>query len=156
MTMVTGPSLSIFHSLIVPTVLLAAPGLSCIVMIELGDTAAITFTTDKGTTAIALGSGDLPVLGTPKVVALIEEAAVAAIAGRVGNTDTTVGSRIEIAHLAPTAIGDTVVTTATVVGVNGRRVNFEAAVTEGDTVVARGVHTRFIVNRELFLESIRT
>lgn len=124
-------------------------------MIEPGSTASITYTTDNRSTAIALGSGDLPVLATPKVVALVEEAAVAAIAGLVPDGDTTVGAHIEVDHLAPTPIGGTVVTTATVVAVNGRRVDYEATVTEGATLVARATHVRYIVNRETFMDSIR-
>jgi fluoroacetyl-CoA thioesterase len=123
-------------------------------MIEPGSTASITFTTDKRSTAIALGSGELPVLATPKVVALVEEAAVSAIAGLVADTETTVGSRINVDHLAPTPIGGTVVTTATVVAVTGRRLDFEATVTEKEALVARATHVRYIVNRCSFMESI--
>ena len=123
-------------------------------MIEPGNTAVIEFTTDEEATAIALGSGDLPVLGTPKVVALVEEAAVAAIAGLVTDADTTVGSHIDVDHLAPTPIGGTVVATATVVAVNGRRVDFEATVTEGEKFVARATHVRYVINRESFMESL--
>jgi len=123
-------------------------------MIEPGNTAVIEFTTDEETTAIALGSGDLPVLGTPKVVALVEEASVAALVGLLADAETTVGSHIDVDHLAPTAIGGTVVVTATVVVVKGRRVDFEATVTEGETLVAKANHVRYVVNRESFLESL--
>ena len=125
-------------------------------MIEPGSTASITYTTDKRSTAIALGSGDLPVLATPKVVALVEEAAVAAVAGLVADTDTTVGSHIDVDHLAPTPIGGTVVATATVVALKGRRLDFEATVTEEAELVAKATHVRYIVNRESFMESVRT
>lgn len=124
-------------------------------MIEPGNTATIDFTTDEQATAIELGSGDLPVLGTPKVVALVEEASVAAIAGLISDTETTVGSHIEIDHLAPTPVGDTVAVTASVVAVKGRRVDFEATVTENGTLAAKATHTRFVVNRESFMDSIR-
>ena len=124
-------------------------------MIEPGSTASITYTTDTRSTATALGSGDLLVLATPKVVALVEEAAVAAIAGLVADTDTTVGSHIDVDHLAPTPIGGTVVATATVVAIKGRRLDFEATVTEGDVLVAKATHVRYIVNRESFMESVR-
>jgi predicted thioesterase len=123
-------------------------------MIEPGSTASVSHTTDNRSTAIALGSGDLPVLATPKLVALVEEAAVAAIAGLVSDGDTTVGSHIEVDHLAPTPIGSTVVATATVVAVDGRRVDYEATVTEGANLVARATHVRYIVNRQTFMDSI--
>ena len=125
-------------------------------MIEAGNTATIEFTTDEQATAIALGSGDLPVLGTPKVLALVEEASVAAIEGLTAEIETTVGSHVEIAHLAPTPIGGTVIATATVVAAKGRRVDFEITVTEDDKIVARANHVRYVVNRESFMESLRT
>jgi len=124
-------------------------------MIEPGNTATIEFTTDESATATALGSGDLPVLATPRVVALVEEAAVAAIAGHLSADETSVGSRIRLDHVAPTAVGGTVVATATVTDVDGRRVEFDATVTEGENVVARATHVRFIVDRETFMHSIR-
>ena len=114
----------------------------------------MTYTTDNRSTAIALGSGDLPVLATPKLVALVEEAAVAAVAGLVPDGDTTVGSHIEVDHLAPTPIGGTVVATATVVAVDGRRVDYEATVTEGAKLVARATHVRYIVDRQTFMDSL--
>ena len=123
-------------------------------MIEPGTTASVTYTTDNRSTAIALGSGDLPVLATPKLVALVEEAAVAAVAGLVPDGDTTVGSHIEVDHLAPTPIGGTVVARATVVAVDGRRVEYVATVTEGANLVARATHVRYIVNRRRFMDSL--
>ena len=123
-------------------------------MTNVGATADITFVVDERTTAVALGSGDLSVLGTPKVVALCEEAAVAAIAGSVEAGATTVGTRISLDHLAPTALGGSVVASATVVAVDRRRLEFEVSVSEGDRVVARGTHTRFIVDRRRFLEGL--
>ena len=123
-------------------------------MIEPGNTATITFTADEQATAIALGSGDLPVLGTPKVVALVEEASVAAIEGLTSDTEATVGSHIEVDHLAPTPIGGTVVTTATVVAITGRRLDFEATVIEGETLVAKASHRRFVVDRKRFMDSL--
>ena len=123
-------------------------------MIEPGNSATIAFTTDESATAAALGSGDLPVLATPKVVALVEEAAVAAIAQHLPADATSVGSRIELDHLAPTPIGGTVAATATVVSVKGRRIEFEALVTEGGKLVASAAHVRFIVTRDRFMDSM--
>ena len=123
-------------------------------MIEAGNTATIEFTTHEQATAIVLGSGDLPVLGTPKVVALIEEASVAAIDGLIPDTETTVGSHVDIDHLAPTPVGGTVIATATVVAVQGRRVDFEITVTEDDKIVARANHVRYVVNRESFMDTL--
>jgi predicted thioesterase len=123
-------------------------------MIEVGATGDISFVVDEFATAVALGSGDVPVLGTPKVVALCEEAAVAAIAGSLDEGITTVGTNIALDHLAATAVGRSVVASAVVVAVDRRRLEFEVSVSEGDRVVARGTHTRFIVDRNRFLEDL--
>jgi predicted thioesterase len=123
-------------------------------MIHVGATGDISFVVDEFTTAVALGSGDVPVLGTPKVVALCEEAAVAALAGSLDEGTTTVGTNIALDHLAATAVGRSVVASAVVVAVDRRRLEFEVSVSEGDRVVARGTHTRFIVDRNRFLEDL--
>jgi fluoroacetyl-CoA thioesterase len=123
-------------------------------MIEVGANADIEFVTDEVTTASALGSGDMDVLGTPKVVALCEEAAVAAIADSLDDHVTTVGTNISLDHLAPTGVGRSVIASAVVVTVDAGRLTFEVSVADGDRVVARGTHTRFIVDKQRFLDGI--
>lgn len=120
-------------------------------MIDVGATADIRFVVDDSATAVALGSGDMLVLGTPKVVALCEEAAVAAIADSLDPGVTSVGTNIALDHLAPTALGGSVVASASLVAIDRRRLEFEVSVSEGDRVVAHGTHTRFIVDRGRFL-----
>ena len=120
-------------------------------MVEPGTSASVSFVADDATTAIALGSGDVAVLGTPKIVALIEEASVAALNGWLADGATTVGTHIAVDHLAPTAVGSTVLATATVAAAEGGTIGFTATVTEADKVVARGDHTRAIVDRARFV-----
>lgn len=100
--------------------------------------------------ALALGSGDVEVLGTPRLVALCEEATVAATAGHLEVGLTSVGTRVEIDHLSPNRAGDEVVATARVVEVDRRRVTFEVEATSGGGVVGRGVVTRVVVDRDRF------
>jgi fluoroacetyl-CoA thioesterase len=102
-------------------------------------------------TAQSLGSGDLPVLGTPRVVALIEQAAVAAATGRMESTQTSVGIRIDVEHLAPSRIGTVVEAEAALVRVDGRTLYFDVRVTSEGEELARGSHVRFIVDRVRFL-----
>lgn len=116
--------------------------------------ASITFVVDEGSTAIALGSGDIAVLGTPKIVALCEEAAVVAVGGTLDDGQTTVGTNISIEHVAPTAVGATVIATATLVDVAGSRRAFTVEVTQDGNVVASGTHTRVAVDRKQFVASI--
>jgi predicted thioesterase len=107
-------------------------------------------------TAEALGSGDVPVLGTPAVLTLAEEAAVAALAGRLDEGSTTVGSWVELHHLAPTPVGARVSATATLVAVEGRRLTFDVTVADPAGAVAEVRHTRAMVPREPFLATARS
>jgi predicted thioesterase len=118
--------------------------------IDTGITGSATLVVEAEDTAIALGSGDVLVLGTPRVVALMEQAAVAALSGLLDPGFTTVGTRIAIDHLAPSFVGATVEATAEVVEADGRAVEFLVTAHEGDRLVAKGKHTRFAVDRDKF------
>jgi predicted thioesterase len=102
-------------------------------------------------TAAALGSGDVPVLGTPAVLALMEEAACAAIASALDGAATSVGTWAELTHLAPTKVGATVEAVAELTAVDGRTLEFACEAHEGTKVIARARHRRAIVDREKFL-----
>jgi fluoroacetyl-CoA thioesterase len=104
-------------------------------------------------TARALGSGDVPVLATPAVLALAERAACRALRGRIRDADTSVGSWVELSHLAPTAPGATIAATARLVEVDGRRLTFELVVRDGAGQIATGQHGRVVVSREPFLRA---
>jgi predicted thioesterase len=103
-------------------------------------------------TAVALGSGDVPVLGTPRIVALAEQATVAAVAGSLPDGRTSVGTRVEVRHRAPTATGRQVEAAAILVGVDGRKLVFDVTVRDGDEVVATAVVERVVVDRDRFLD----
>lgn len=123
-------------------------------MISSGTSASISLVVADRDTAIALGSGAVAVLGTPRVVALSEEAAVAALAGSLPEGATTVGTNITLDHLVATGVGSTVTATATVTSVEGRKISFSVEVRESDKLAARGTHSRFIVDRARFERSI--
>lgn len=109
----------------------------------------------EGDTATSLAIGDVPVLGTPRVVQLCEEASLAALAGRVEGGQTTVAFRIELTHLAPISVGTRVVATATLERCEGRRLVFNASVTDACGLVAAGRLTRVLVETSSFLEKAR-
>jgi predicted thioesterase len=106
-------------------------------------------------TAIAAGSGDVPVLATPRVLALCEEAACAAIADHLGPDETTVGLRIELTHIAPTRVGSRVQADATLDRTEGRRLVFTVSVSDACGLVAAGKLTRAVVDRASFLDKAR-
>jgi len=101
-------------------------------------------------TALALGSGDVNVLGTPRALALAEAATVAAAASSLTDGQTTVGTRVELDHIAPTPVGATVRAEATLVDHHRRRLTFEVRLVQDGEVVARGRITRAIVDRHRF------
>lgn len=106
-------------------------------------------------TAIALGSGEVPVLGTPRLIALAEEASIVAVSEDLGPGETTVGMRVQIDHLAPTSIGSSVAAEATLETVKGRRLTFTVSVSDHCGLVAAGKVTRVVVNKERFLDKAR-
>jgi predicted thioesterase len=103
-------------------------------------------------TALAMRSGDVPVLATPRLVALVEEATVVALANCLPPGHTSVGMRVQLDHLAPTAVGHTVRAEVTLERVEGRRLTFAAAVRDERGLVAAGKVTRVIVETERFLD----
>ena len=103
-------------------------------------------------TAVAFGSGTVPVLATPRVVALVEEATVLALRGRLAAGETTVGMRVQLDHLAPTPVGGAVTAEAHLEKVEGRRLTFTVSVTDGRGLVAVGKVTRVVVDEARFLE----
>lgn len=110
----------------------------------------MTLVVDEGDTAIAFGSGDVPALATPRVLALAEEAAVAALGGELGEGKTSVGVHAELRHVKATPLGGAVTAHAVVIGVDGSGVTFEFSVLEGEELVAYGTHKRVIVDRDRF------
>lgn len=106
-------------------------------------------------TAVALKSGEVPVLGTPRVIALVEEAALAAVSDQLPKGHTTVGMRVQVDHLAPTKVGSSVAAEATLEKVEGRRLTFTVSVSDHCGLVAAGKVTRVVVETERFLEKAR-
>jgi predicted thioesterase len=105
-------------------------------------------------TALAMGSGDVPVLGTPALLMLAERACVEAIADDLPDGDTSVGTWAEIEHLQATPVGRTVCANATLIGHHGRRLEFSVIIEEAGQTVARVRHRRVLVDRTRFLEKL--
>ena len=117
------------------------------------DSASVTHVVTDADTAEALGSGDLAVLATPRILAWCEEATCAALELDPGQT--SVGTRIDLEHLAACLVGAEVTATAQVVHTDGRLVRFQVAAHAADgTLLATGEVRRVIVDRERFLARI--
>ena len=124
-------------------------------MIEIGLKHTSELMVSDAVTAQSMGSGDMPVLATPAMMALMENAAMLAVADQLQEGSTTVGGgHIESSHLKPSKIGDKVSAVAEVTKVDGRKIEFKVAAYSGDTLLGEGTHLRFIVDRARFLSKI--
>jgi fluoroacetyl-CoA thioesterase len=121
------------------------------VTLKPGLAAGFRYTVTEGDTAVAVGSGEVPVLATPRVLALAERATVAAVAGALAPGVTTVGARVELDHLAPSAVGAGLEVEAVLERAEGRRLVFAVRLREGGRVVASGLITRVVVDAATFL-----
>ena len=106
-------------------------------------------------TATALGSGDVPVLASPRLLAWAEAATVAALNGRLDRAETSVGSRVVLDHHVASAVGATITLIAELVAVQGRVLRFSVTAQDGDgRTVGSGEVTRIVVDRERFLSGL--
>ena len=112
----------------------------------------LVVTEDK--TAAALGSGDLPVLATPIMVALMENAAMMAVTDALPEGSTTVGVKIDVSHLALVPVGAEVTATAVLESVEGRKLVFHVEAHQGELLLGEGSHLRFVVDRDKFMAKL--
>ena len=111
-------------------------------------------TVSAGNTAAAMGSGDLDVFATPAMVALMENAAMSAVADELPEGSTTVGAMMNTTHIKPSAVGDTVSATAVLKEVEGRKLTFEVRAQDSKGVIGEGTHVRYIVDKEKFMSKL--
>jgi fluoroacetyl-CoA thioesterase len=123
--------------------------------IEVGLRGEATLVVTDGDTARAMRSGTVDVLATPRLIALCEEATCAAVEGRLPAGHTTVGMRVQIDHLQPTAIGCRVDAEATLERIEGRRLMFTVSASDTRGLVAAGKVTRVLVEVEKFHSKAR-
>jgi fluoroacetyl-CoA thioesterase len=121
--------------------------------LEPGLEAAFRYTVTEADTAAAVGSGEVPVLATPRVLALAERATVDAVAGALAAGATTVGTRVELDHLAPSAVGAELTVRAVLERTEGRRLQFAVRLLDGDRPVAQGLVTRVVVDAAAFVRN---
>jgi fluoroacetyl-CoA thioesterase len=105
-------------------------------------------------TAEKAGNRGVDVLSTPMLLQLIEEAAIQCLAPMLGPNEVSLGSYIDLTHLAPTPVGFIVRTEVEVIGVNGRRVSFAVAAFDEREKIAEGTHERYVIDRSRFLANL--
>ncbi len=123
-------------------------------MLEIGLTAESSIVVTDANTALTLGSGDMKVFATPAMVALMENAAMKAVAAALPEGSTTVGTAMQTSHIKASKMGATITASARLVEVDGRRLRFEVRAWDEAGTIGEGEHTRFVVDRERFLAKL--
>ena len=124
-------------------------------MLEKGLSARSAATVVPGNTAAAMGSGDLPVFATPAMVALMEHAAMKAVAAELEEGATTVGAEMNVTHIKPSGLGAEITATAVLTAVEGRKLTFNVGARDAEGMIGEGVHVRFVVDRTRFMAKVK-
>lgn len=124
-------------------------------MLENGLSATVRTTVVEENTARTMGSGDLAVFATPAMVALMEHAAMTAVAAALPEGLTTVGSEMNCSHIKPSKLGAVITATAILTAVEGRKLTFTVGASDEQGIIGEGVHIRFIVDRERFMAKLQ-
>lgn len=124
-------------------------------MLEKGLTATSRTVVSDANTAQTMGSGDLPVFATPAMVALMEHAALTAVAAALPEGSTTVGSEMNCSHIKPSKLGSQISATAVLTAVEGRKLTFTVGACDEQGIIGEGVHVRFVVDRARFMEKLQ-
>ena len=121
---------------------------------EKGLTYTSTLVVSEEHVAAVMGSGDLHVYATPAMVALMENAAMLAVAEHLPEGSTTVGAMINTSHVKPSPMGDTIKTTAVLTDIEGRKLTFSIRAEDSKGIIGEAMHVRYIVDRERFMSKL--
>ena len=121
---------------------------------EIGLTYTSTLVVTKGHVAAVMGSGDLHVFATPAMVALMENAAMLAVANHLPEGSTTVGAMMNTSHVKPSPVEETVRATAVLTAIEGRKLTFEIKAEDSKGIIGEAVHVRFVVDKEKFMSKL--
>ncbi|MDO4335257.1 MAG: thioesterase family protein [Bacteroidales bacterium] len=124
-------------------------------MIETGNRYKSKAIVTEAMTAKAVGSGDLPVLASPAMIALMENAAMLAVAAHLKENETTVGGFMECSHLKPTAVGEEIEALAILRKIDGAALHFDIEASAGEKKIGTGHHVRYVVDRERFMAKLK-
>lgn len=124
-------------------------------MLEKGLSARSIAIVAAGNTAAAMGSGDLEVFATPAMVALMENAAMTAVAPALPEGSTTVGAEMNVSHIKPSGLGAEITATAVLTQVEGRKLTFNVGARDAEGMIGEGTHIRYIVDRGKFMAKVK-
>lgn len=119
--------------------------------LKVGIKGAASVTVTESNTAVAYGSGGVSVFATPAMIGLMEKAALTSVEPLLDSGMTTVGTRVDVQHLAATPIGMVVTAESELVEIEGKRLVFRVEARDEVEAVGRGTHERYIVPEQKFL-----
>lgn len=122
---------------------------------EIGLTYTSKTVVDDSNTAISMGSGDLEVFATPSMIALMENAAMLAVAQNLPEGSTTVGAMMNSTHVKPTSKGREVTATAVLREIDGRKLTFDVRAEDCEGIIGEGTHIRYVVDRIKFMSKLK-
>lgn len=123
-------------------------------MLETGIKGQQSEVVTKEKTAMEMGSGTLPVYATPAMIALMEKTAMLSVAPMLAEDEATVGTKLEISHLAACGLDAQVRCESTLTEIDRKRLVFEVQAFEGETLIGKGIHERFIINTVKFMDKV--
>lgn len=124
-------------------------------MLEKGLSAQSATTVEGTNVAATMGSGDLQVFATPSMVALMENAAMKAVATHLPAGSTTVGAEMNVTHIKPSGMGAEITASAVLAEIEGRKLTFNVGAHDAEGMIGEGVHIRYVVDREKFMAKVR-
>ncbi len=121
---------------------------------KIGDTFTVKKTVTEDMTAAALGSGGLPVFGTPYLIAMIESAAFTYLQQELPEGKSTVGTKVDVSHVSPSPVGMEITASVEVtdISANGKLIDFKASVADTAGLIGEGTHQRAIVTVDRFMD----
>ncbi len=106
-------------------------------------------------TALAYGSGTVEVFATPAMIALMEQTAMESVAGKLPETHVTVGTEVSVKHFKATLPGKSVICNSRLIRAEGMKLVFEVAASDQSGLIGKGTHTRYIVDKQEFVDNLR-
>ena len=122
--------------------------------VRIGQTGTATMIVGTNDTAPRVGSGKIAVLATPVMINLIEEAALNALEASLSDGKQSLGTRLDVSHIAATPTGMKVTATATITKIHGRTVDFDVRAQDEQDLIGEGRHTRVVVSAAKFQERV--
>lgn len=121
---------------------------------KIGLTYTSTLVVSKDHVAAVMGSGDLHVFATPAMVALMENAAMLAVADYLPEGSTTVGAMMNTSHVKPSPMDESIRATAILTGIDGRKLTYSIKAEDSKGIIGEAVHVRYVVDREKFMSKL--